>query len=430
MTNEDSQKVSQIRRNGIQAFMSRGVRSVLRGTFLSKIRRHVMRLPWVSAAVCGFIRAVRPICRDRVLFASFAGDCSCNPRAIAEALSRLRPRLDIVWWVDPFAAKRLGRDRLPAGGRVVEQWTLRGLVALVTAGVQVENAQVFESKGMPRKRKGQFRLNTWHGSLGIKRLDTAGRTFDERLDRLRQETDAVLLNSSFEDEVFEEALFSGTRRLRFGHPRNDVFFLPERGRAALRRRVCDELGLDSDERLALYAPTFRAEGFFTAAATCDFASWSSALSSRFGGQWRVVVRLHPMDRRVLRDGLFVLPPGLTDVSGYEDMSALQVAADVGITDYSSWIFDYLLGGRPGFLFAPDKARYASGRGLYYPLESTPFPVAEDERGLLANIMSFDTAAFVRARERFLQERGCFERGDASERTANEILRVLDGGVAR
>lgn len=428
MNNDDSERVSPVRRNGFRIFASRVVRSISNGTFLSRFRRHVMRLPWVSAAVCGFIRAVRPIRRDRVLFASFAGDCSCNPRAIAESLSRLRPGLDVVWWVDPLVAKRLGCDRLPSGGRAVEQWTLRGLVALVTAAVQVENAQVFESRGMPRKRKGQYRLNTWHGSLGIKRLDTAGRTFDERLERLRRETDAVLLNSSFEDEVFEEALFYGTRRLRFGHPRNDVFFLPDRDRIALRRRVCDELGLDTDERLALYAPTFRAEGFFAAVAACDFASWSGALSARFGGRWRVAVRLHPTDRRILQDGLFALPPGLTDVSDYEDMSALQVAADVGITDYSSWIFDYLLGGRPGFLFAPDKAKYASGRGLYYPLESTPFPVAEDEQGLLANIMSFDDAAFTQARERFLRARGCFERGDASERTANEILRVLDGGM--
>ena len=46
-----------------------------------------------------------------------------------------------------------------------------------------------------------------------------------------------------------------------------------------------------------------------------------------------------------------------DATGYAAMQELLVAADAGITDYSSWIYDYLLGGRPGFLFAPDKAAY-------------------------------------------------------------------------
>ena len=44
----------------------------------------------------------------------------------------------------------------------------------------------------------------------------------------------------------------------------------------------------------------------------------------------------------------------------------MLIADVGITDYSSWICDYLLTKKTGFIFATDMQNYNTERGFYYP----------------------------------------------------------------
>ena len=111
---------------------------------------------------------------------------------------------------------------------------------------------------------------------------------------------------------------------------------------------------------------------------------------------------------------------VVDASRYGDMQELLVAAEAGITDYSSWIFDYILCGAPGFIYAPDLARYDQARGFCYPISDTPFAIAETEDALCANIRSFDAAKYETDRMAFLKARGCMEDGHASERSADFI----------
>ena len=123
-------------------------------------------------------------------------------------------------------------------------------------------------------------------------------------------------------------------------------------------------------------------------------------------------------------GSAALAPGAADVvnvAAYDDIQELLVAADAMATDYSSCICDFLLGGRPGFIFAPDLDAYANGRGLCYPLETTPFPVAKTSSGLADAIRAFDAVRYAEARESFLEARGCVEDGQASARVADLIV---------
>ena len=105
---------------------------------------------------------------------------------------------------------------------------------------------------------------------------------------------------------------------------------------------------------------------------------------------------------------------------YPDIQELIVAADVGITDYSSWICDFMLTGRPGFLYTPDLADYDQERGFYYPLSETPFPIAETNDELEEKILSFDEAAYAVKNEQFLEARGCKENGTA----AKQIVEII------
>ena len=409
-------------RYGWTAFLKRFVNAFGNGLLAEKLRRRA----WRSRIVSG-VRRLRvalscPVERDKVLFAASAWTCTCNPKAVARELARRRPDVDIVWILGEQAFRACGGR--PDTGRAVRCWTWDAYRELATAHVLVENAYLFVTRGAPPKRPGQFVMNTWHGSLGIKRLDAGNAVRNGSGAANAAVIDALLTNSDFEDGVFAECPLAPAPRVRTGHPRNDIFFLPESSRLAVRDRVRAALGVPQGAKLALFAPTFRDDRLAAGPGGCDFAAWRDALSQRFGGEWTVAMRLHPLDAKALAEGLLSFPDGVLDASGYEDMQELLVAADAGITDYSSWIYDFLLCGRPGFLFAPDRAEYDGYHGFYYPLEATPFPVAETNESLVRAILEFDAESFARKTGEFLSGKGCMDDGKASARAADIIEKWL------
>ena len=108
-----------------------------------------------------------------------------------------------------------------------------------------------------------------------------------------------------------------------------------------------------------------------------------------------------------------------------DMQKLITVADFGITDYSSWAYDYLLTRRPLFLYAPDLKKYNDSRGFYYPLETTPFPISESNEQLQQAILSLDIEKYQAACDAFLAEKGCVEDGHAAERVVDKIEELLE-----
>ena len=416
-----------MKRYGFIAFLRRLVNSFGNGLLKEKLRRRVWRngfVAWLRKRRVARSRLVEP---NKVLFVTSPWTCSCNPKYIARELARRRPDVDIVWLLSDAAYRACcGRPNI---GRAVRRWTSAAYEELATAKVVVENSHLYVSRGNPAKRPGQFVMNTWHGSLGIKRLDTGKSALDGSGRANAAVVDAVLSNSDFEDKVFASSPLATAPLFRTGHPRNDIFFLSEGDRLAVRRRVLADLGVPDGSRLALFAPTFRDDALAEGSCAYAFRKWKDALERRFGGTWAIAMRLHPLDAKALAEGLVSFPGGVLDATGYEDMQELLVTADAGITDYSSWIYDYLLGGRPGFLFAPDKVAYDSSHGFYYPLESTPFPVAETNEALCRAIESFDEEKFARDAAAFLAEKGCMEDGRASAR-AVDLIESWMGGYRR
>ncbi len=409
-------------RHSRKAFWMRLLHSFGSGTFLEKLRRRLWRFGPVMST---HRREAARLDVDprKVLFACFGGNCSCNPKAIALELARRRPDADIVWLMDEKSWRSCGGR--PVVGRAVRRWTREAYMDLATAKVLVENSHMFVTRGNPQKRAGQFYMNTWHGSLGIKRIDVDLDNADDFRSANVRALDAILVNSSFERNVFQTSRLADAPQFEVGHPRNDVFFLPEGEKAEIRRRVKSAIGVEEGTKFAIFAPTFRDDALSEGACAYDFAGWRRALERRFGGKWTIAMRLHPLDATALSEGLISFPFEAVNATGYDDMQELLVAADAGITDYSSWIYDYLLGGRPGFIFAPDKAQYDTARGFYYPLESTPFPVAETNEAMCANIESFDAEKFARDAAAFLADKGCMEDGKASSRTVDIIEKWLE-----
>lgn len=274
-------------------------------------------------------------------------------------------------------------------------------------------------------REDQVVVETWHGSLGIKRFDPAhyntNVTWPIAAARTGKLTTQIISNSSFEDGVFRETFWKETPILKYGHARNDIFFpQSEQVRSYLKQRFCKDNGLSEDTKFALYAPTFRDDHNF-AVYDLNAEQTLNALRKRFGGEWKLLLRYHDNDKGGEAKKNTVKSCDVIDVTKYPDMQSLLAFTDVGITDYSSWIYDYVLLRKPGFLFAMDRSKYDNERGFYFRLEDTPFPVSTDSDELEETILSFDEELFQKRVTEFLSDKGCMDDGDASVRIADQVM---------
>ncbi len=154
----------------------------------------------------------------------------------------------------------------------------------------------------------------------------------------------------------------------------------------------------------------------------DYPALIEALEERFGGKFVVMLRLHDRTKNIIPEE--VLTEGVFNVTDYPDMQELMLVSDVGITDYSSWIFDYVLTRRPGFHYATDVERYDVRTGLAYPLEESPFPTAMNPGELLTRIREFDNDEFVQDVESFLEEKQSVDDGHSAERIVDWITTIV------
>ena len=365
-----------------------------------------------------------PIQKNKIVFRSILRGYSCNPKYIAEELMRQNLPYDLVWITDQYVLKSL--KYFPPNLRLVMINTQEDLEELSTARVWVMNERmnVFLKKGL-KKKEGQCYIQTWHGTFGFKKLamDRNDVNTISGMDTTRQDAqnvDYLLSNSTFETELYKRHFFGCGKILETGHARNDLFFREDRAEVA--RRARGELGIPADKKIVLYVPTWREFGE-TDWLTMDLETVSAALEKRFGGKWAIAIKLHHL-MYTARGALKKLPASVYNVTEYPDVQELLVAADVVITDYSSCILDFLLTRRPGFIYAPDRARYEKKRGLYYPLEEAPFPIAEDNAGLVKNISEFDAEKYSNRVEAFLIDKGCREDGHATERAVALIKDIM------
>ena len=301
--------------------------------------------------------------QNKIVITSFYGrGYGDNFKPIVEELLKRGENLDIVWLTaDDAAAKSL-----PSGVRPVPYTAKNRIHELCTAKIWLDNCR----KGARVKKPGQWYLQTWHG-FALKRIErdaieSLPADYAEYASRDSAQTDLIVSNSALMTKIYKESFWYSGEVAEFGSPRNDVLFAPAEN---LREKVRQELRLPQDCRMALYAPTFRADGSLDAYCV-DYARLQKALVQRFGGNWVVLIRLHP---NVMAKAKNLKFDGVTtfDATRYNDMQELLAAADAVISDYSSLMFDYGLTKRPCFQFAVDIEAYRKDRNFYFPLSKMP-----------------------------------------------------------
>ena len=354
-----------------------------------------------------------PLSRNKMLFVSYYGSqYGCSPKYLSEYIVRRHPEWKVMW------AFTQPEKHAVDGVRKVRYLSLRYFYELSTSRVFVTN---YRTTTPYRKRKGQHYLQTWHNSLRLKQIEgDAEAMLPPHYVALAKadscKVDLVLSGCRFSDETIARAFWYGGPVLPSGMPRNDLFFAPDA--AARRERIKAKLNIPSATRLLLYAPTFR-QSYTLACYDLDYDRLIRRLEAVRGGKWKILVRLHPhlrMRSQELLDGC-----DMVDVTRYDDMQELLLAADLLVTDYSSSMFDFALTRRPCLLYVPDIEAYRTqDRPLYFDLSELPFPACRSQQELEEALAPTDDAARAAAIGTFLTRVGSYEDGHASERVAATI----------
>lgn len=385
--------------------------ALLSGSFLLHVRKKVDYLIGVAARRIVYRKG--PVDDHKIFVMTFDNAYTCNPKYIVEELLRREAPVQIVWAVPKAKAKKF-----PAGVKVVTLRSYAMFQEMASSKIWIDNALNCVWDGMPKKKE-QIYINTWHGSMGIKRL-SGNKVWMFRARRCNKVTNYCISNSIFEENVYRETFWSNAEYLRYGHPRNDILFA--RRKEEFREKVTEYFELSPEVKILLYAPTFRDDGNMDWL-NINYKAVKEAMEQRFGGEWVILARMHFKNRS--RKTALCGEDWLKNASGYPDMQELLAAVDAGITDYSSWAYDYVLTRNPLFIYAVDIEKYNGTRGFYYPLETTPFPIATYNEQLVQNILDFDDSVYQKKVTEFLEEKGCAEDGHASERVVDKILELIE-----
>lgn len=366
-----------------------------------------------------FMRCCRifPVDKNKAVFMSYQGKFyNDNPRAVFEELVRQRPDMKCVWLIsDENAGIKHARTVLP--------YTYEAWYHLATAGLWVDNMR--KEKWLPKRRK-QYYVQTWHGSIALKKVekDTEDTLSPEYIASAKHDSemaDLFIAGNRWRAENFRNAFWYNGRILLLGLPKSDIFY---KDPAPYHRKVCRFFGAEEDTRFCVYLPTFRKDG----SVDCydiDYRRLHKALVEKWGGSWRILVRLHPNIKN--RSDELSYDSTVLNATSYKETNELTAASELLITDYSSCMFDGLEAGKRVLIYASDVAEYMNERDLYFKLEELPFPVAENNDGLIGNVLGFDDEAYERNTAEFKEQLGFCNGPDSSEKVVSYILNELNGG---
>ena len=364
-----------------------------------------------------------PVKDDIITFNNFNGKgYGDNPKYIAEEILKQKLSYRIFWLVGGKADGKF----LPQRIEPVRIRSFKGMRVLAGSKVIVNNVK----NPLPFiKKKGQYYIQTWHGSFGLKYIENDAKEhlssyYIKHSQKDSLVTDLMISSSNLQTEEFRTAFWYNGEVLESGMPRNDFYFrINESAKLAIKHG----LGIPPHKKVLLYCPTFRDNGS-TDAYDINWNNIIKALDSRNDGEWIVLIRLHPNVPHP--EQLFHFTERIVDVSFYPDMQKLMAISDLQITDYSSTLYDSIILQTPVFLYAPDITEYQQTRGLKPFYFDLPFTRATTDEELRKAVLRFDLKEFLREKDTFSRMYQCFDNGHASERIVERIHDVMTGSFPR
>lgn len=363
--------------------------------------------------------------RNKVVASTFKGKkYGDNPQYIFEALHRISPDLGYYWMLSAESISvPIWINKIPY------RRTIKTIYHICTSKVVVDTHRF-----MPwiKKRKGQLFIETWHGGLGIKKIEADVPAFlkNEWLMREVAHTnelaDVFISQSDHLSNVYRSAFGYKGYIWKIGYPKNDILFS---GRLEEYKKIRDYYNLTNDCKILLYVPSFRDyfyEKIDVSVYSINYLLLKKSLEKKFGGNWVILTRWHPLFAKELNNISYDYS-GTINATSYPDIQELLKASDAVISDYSSCIFDAALMDIPCFTFATDFEKYKEDRGVYYEMEDLPFPYAINNEELNSNILTFNEEDYKKKWNEFKIRTGLYETGHASEDIAKKILEFIKTG---
>lgn len=372
---------------------------------------------------CNFVHRFCKVKKNKIVFINFMNwQYADNPKYLAEEfLKRNRKDLDLVW----FTNKNTDKTLIPNGLRTIDYRTFKALYEFMTAKVWVINANPFLMlKKGAKKSPETLCMQTWHGTMGIKRESaSAQKTYEDlgwiKWQKLSAEMyDYIFTNSEFEREKYKSAFWGYGEILKYGVPRDCGFFSPS--------PHCDEkikkyYDIPSRNKILLYAPTWRADKRCNVY-NIDIKLLKRVLTKRFGGEWSIFIRSHVNMPKKIFNALYD-EKEVVNAANYPDMQELLLAADILITDYSSCLSEFTILQKPSFIYAADLKDFE--QGFAYPVTDLPGSVAEDNGELADNILNFDENIFRQKARSFLDKMGFEDDENSPVRIVDFILEKME-----
>ena len=199
-------------------------------------------------------------------------------------------------------------------------------------------------------------IQMWHALSAIKKFgwQTVGKADGSsekvaRIMRMHEGYDKVLCASDVTARSFCEAFrVSEDKIVKLGLPRIDYILKED---PAIEHRIKNQYMDLGNKEVILYAPTFHK------GRPADVRGLAEALDLE---KYALLVRLHPLDSTSPEDHVKI--PGVVYEPYYDTYDLLRVA-DYVISDYSSFVVEASLTGKPLYLYTYDIDEYRNTTGL-------------------------------------------------------------------
>ena len=213
-----------------------------------------------------------------------------------------------------------------------------------------------------------------------------------------------------------------------GTPRCDLLLNADKEN--IKSKVKSFYSIPENTKILLYAPTFRdnvehGADIDMSVYEFDYNLISQTLNEKWGGNWKILLRLHP----ILINKEYVMDSqAVTNATDYPSMQELAIACDLLISDYSSSFFDATLLDTPCIFYAKDYYEYKAQRGFALDPKDLPFSFCESNEDWVKAITNFNDDQYVRGWETFKKDIELVENGDASKQVAKFVVDYLKDGT--
>lgn len=341
---------------------------------------------------------------NRILLSNFFGKgYGDSPKYIAEVLKS--KKYELIWIYRGKNKPNLPKHIIP-----VKIYTLKYYYYVATAKFWILNTR---TPIYFIKRRQQIYIQTWHGCLAFKKIefdveDKLSKNYIRHAKYDTSITDLMVSNSTFCDNMYRKAFKYNGKIIKAGTPRNDILVSCENNKYS--DKIKKIYNIPRKNKILLYAPTFRKNNNKNAY-DIDFDRLKESLNTTSYNKISILTRMHPGIKNP--ENLLKNTKDTINANDYDDIQELIAGSDIVITDYSSIMFEAMIGRKIVILYVNDIEEYNMDRGSYFNIKDLPFVICENNQQLANRAKNIDKLNYKQDYTKFEEKLGTIETGESS-----------------